>query len=89
MSRLVYQTATLLEKHDPSWFDYILTLLGPYCAKGWDRKENVDRRDNSINVRMTLSTLTYACFYKLHIMFLGLDHEYLPKKCLVNLMKSL
>lgn len=34
-----------------------------------DRKENVDRRDNSINVRMTLSTLTYACFYKLHIMF--------------------
>lgn len=32
MSRLVYQTATLLEKHDSSWFDYILTLLGPYCA---------------------------------------------------------
>lgn len=34
-----------------------------------DRKENVDSRDNSMSVRMTLSTLTYACFYKLHVMF--------------------
>ncbi|RYE15168.1 MAG: hypothetical protein EOP34_04220 [Rickettsiales bacterium] len=31
MSRLVYQTR---EKHDSSWFNYIITLLGPYCAKG-------------------------------------------------------
>lgn len=78
MSRLVYQTATLLEKHDSSWFDYIVTLLGR--AKGWDRKENVDSRDNSISVRMTLSTLTYACFinYMLCSFQKGLDHEYLP-----------
>lgn len=69
MSRLVYQTATLLEKHDSSWFDYILSLLGPYCAKGWDRQENIDTRDNTTSIRMILSTLTYACFYKLHLLF--------------------
>ena len=61
MSRLVYQTN---EKHDSSWFDYILSLLGPR-----DRQENIDTRDNTTSIRMILSTLTYACFYKLHLLF--------------------
>lgn len=64
MSRLVYQTS---EKHDSTWFDYILSLLGR--AKGWDRQENIDTRDNTTSIRMILSTLTYACFYKLHLLF--------------------
>jgi len=48
MSRLVYQTN---EKHDSSWFDYILSLLGPR-----DRQENIDTRDNTTSIRMILST---------------------------------
>lgn len=77
MSRLVYQTS---EKHDSSWFDYILSH---------GRKENSDSRDNSISIRMTLSTLTYACFYKLHLLFFPADPEYLQRRCLVNSMKFL
>lgn len=50
-----------------------------------------------MSVRMTLSTLTYACFYKLHVMFFpegsGSRVFTYPlkgdRKCLVNLMKSL
>lgn len=30
----------------------------------------MDSRDNSISVRMILLTLTYACFYKLYVLFL-------------------
>lgn len=79
MSRLVYQTS---ERHDSSWFDYI---------QSHGRKENSDSRDNSISIRMTLSTLTYACFYKLDLLFLFCfffaDPEYLQRRCLVNSMK--
>lgn len=73
MSRLLYQTS---EKHDSSWFDSILTLR----VKGQDRKENIDSRDNSISVRMILSTLTYAYFYKLHILFFPEGSRVFTKK---------
>lgn len=65
-ARLVYQTN---QNHPQAWYDFILELLEPFCAKGWDRKENKDSRDGSIGIRMILSTLTYPCFYVIHTMF--------------------